>query len=81
MTHRLIPTKVVLNRICVSKTELYRKIKAGEFPKPVPVGRQRVAFLEAEVDEWIANRLDDRDEGVGATERRERARKAVANGP
>ena len=50
---RLIPTDVVLDRICMSKTQMYRLINAGEFPKPIPVGRHRVGFLESEVDAWI----------------------------
>ena len=53
MSERLIPTVVVLDRICMSKTQMYRLIAAGEFPKPVPIGRHRVAFLETEVAAWI----------------------------
>ena len=74
---RLLPTSVVLDRICMSKTQLYRLINAGEFPKPVPVGRQRIAFLETEVTAWIEARMRMRDEGVGAIARRERAIRAV----
>ena len=48
MSERLIPAVVVLDRVCMSRTQLYRLINAGEFPKPVPVGRQRVAFTVLE---------------------------------
>jgi prophage regulatory protein len=74
---RLIPTAVVLDRISMSKPTLYRLINAGEFPKPVPVGRQRVAFVEGEVQEWIDQRIGLRDAGVGAADRRQRAIRAV----
>ena len=74
---RLLPTAVVLDRVCMSKTQLYRLINAGEFPKPVPVGRQRIGFVESEVAAWIDGRLRLRDEGVGAEARRERAIRAV----
>lgn len=77
MSERLIPAVVVLDRVCMSRTQLYRLINAGEFPKPVPIGRQRVAFVEAEVAAWIENRLRLRDEGVGAETRRQRAIRAV----
>ena len=77
MSDRLIPAVVVLDRVCMSRTQLYRLINAGEFPKPVPIGRQRVAFLEAEVAAWIENRTRLRDEGVGAETRRQRAIRAV----
>ncbi len=74
---RLIPTAVVLDRISMSKPTLYRLINAGEFPKPVPVGRQRVAFIESEVQAWIDQRIGLRDAGMGDAERRERALRAV----
>ncbi|PPD27519.1 MAG: DNA-binding protein [Hyphomicrobium sp.] len=75
--HRLLPTSVVLDRVCMSKTQLYRLINTGEFPKPVPVGRQRVAFLESEVAAWIDARVRLRADGVGAEARRDRAIRAV----
>lgn len=76
-THRLLPTAVVLDRVCMSKTQLYRLINAGEFPKPVAVGRQRVAFLESEVAAWIDARVRLREDGTGAEARRDRAVRAV----
>ncbi len=76
-TSRLIPTSVVLDRVCMSKTQLYRLINAGEFPKPVPVGRHRVAFLESEVADWIDARVRLREDGNGAEARRDRAVRAV----
>lgn len=77
MPLRLIPTAVVLDRISMSKPTLYRLINAGEFPKPVPVGRQRVAFVESEVAAWINQRVGLRDAGIGAADRRARAIRAV----
>ena len=61
----------------MSKTQLYRLIKAGEFPAPVPVGRHRIGFIEAEVNAWIDTRIAMRDAGVGAESRRQRAVRAV----
>jgi prophage regulatory protein len=71
---RLIPTAVVLDRISMSKPTLYRLINAGEFPKPVPVGRQRVAFVESEVQSWIDQRVGLRDAPGTGPRTRERAR-------
>jgi prophage regulatory protein len=61
MSDRLLSTRAVLDRICISRTVLYRKIKNGEFPKPVAIGQQRIAFLEAEVADWIAARVKARE--------------------
>jgi prophage regulatory protein len=33
-------------------TTIYRKIKAGDFPKPVRVGRRRVAWRESDIAAW-----------------------------
>ena len=77
MAERILPISVVLDRVCMSKTTLYRLIKAGEFPKPILVGRQRVGFLESDIDAWINTRIAMRDAGVGAESRRQRAIRAV----
>lgn len=74
---RLLPMDEVLACVSISKTQLYRLINAGEFPKPVPVGRHRVAFVEREVQAWIAARVRLRDGVAGAAARRERAKHAV----
>jgi prophage regulatory protein len=39
-------------------TTIYRKIKAGDFPKPVRVGRRRVAWRESDLAKWQA-RLEE----------------------
>ncbi len=35
-------------------TTIYRKIKAGDFPKPVRVGRRRVAWRQSDITAWQA---------------------------
>lgn len=35
----------------------------GTFPKQVPLGAKSVAWLESEVDDWIMERLGNRDNG------------------
>lgn len=74
---RLLPMDEVLACVSISKTQLYRLINTGEFPKPVPVGRHRVAFVEREVQAWIGARVRLRDDAAGAELRRERAKHAV----
>ena len=78
MAERFISTAVVLDRVCLSKTHLYRKINAGQFPRPVPLGPHKVAFLESEIEAWMAARLQARDQEEGTLARRERARMSVS---
>lgn len=77
MSDRFISMSEVLDRICLSKTHLYRKINAGQFPRPVPLGPQKVAFLESEIDEWMEARLHARENKEGASARRQRAKWSV----
>lgn len=44
-----------------SRPHIYRLIDAGKFPKPLHIGGNRIAFLEAEIDEWIKSKLRERD--------------------
>ena len=78
MSDRLLPTRVVVDRTSMPKTLIYRKSKAGEFPKPVPIGRHKIAFLESEVDEWMASRFRARDANEGVQARRTRSMEAIA---
>jgi prophage regulatory protein len=58
MSQRLLSMKQVLERIPLSKTEIYRRIRAGTFPAPVRIGRKRIAFSADEIDEWIRSRTN-----------------------
>jgi prophage regulatory protein len=51
---RLLRRAVVQDRTSLSVSELYRRMAAGTFPKPVVIGAQSVAWRESEVDAWIA---------------------------
>ena len=46
----------------LSRTTLWLKIKNDQFPKHVDLGCQRKAFLASEIDQWISERLAERDQ-------------------
>ncbi|MBL0588049.1 helix-turn-helix transcriptional regulator [Aeromonas caviae] len=55
---KLMKIRAVLDRCAVSRATLYRMIGQGSFPRPRSLtGNRAVAWLESEVDEWIASRL------------------------
>ncbi|WP_313475522.1 helix-turn-helix transcriptional regulator [Stutzerimonas kunmingensis] len=58
---RLIRRPEVLERVGLSSSTLYEMTAAGEFPAPIPIGRQAVAWLDSEVDAWIKQRIELRD--------------------
>lgn len=49
---RLIPLTELTMRIGVGKTKLYDMIKAGEFPKPIKIGKLSRWSTE-QVSRWI----------------------------
>ena len=50
---RLISRDEVLKKTSLSQPTLWRKERAGEFPKAVRISANRVAYNEDEVDDWI----------------------------
>lgn len=76
MSDRLLPMDEVVNRVCLSKSQVYKLINTGRFPRPVPIARHRIAFIECEVQAWIDQLVNLREAGVGAHERSTRAKHA-----
>lgn len=54
---KLIRLPEVLYRTGYSKPWIYRLIKQNKFPKQVKIGTRSIAFVESEVDEWIASKI------------------------
>jgi len=52
--------------IAYTRRHLQRLAKTGKFPAPVPLSEARIAWLEAEVDDWIAARAADRTQKQAA---------------
>ncbi len=55
LRRRLLRPKQVMERMGWSRTTLWRRVRAGEFPAPVETGANTTAFYEDEVDEAQAN--------------------------
>lgn len=54
---RLIRLPEVMNRVSLSRTAIYNRLKAGTFPKPVKLGSRAIAWQESSIDDWIADRI------------------------
>jgi prophage regulatory protein len=60
---RLIPYDALADRgIPYSKIQIWRLERDGRFPRRVSVGPQRYAWIETEIDQYIAERVRLRDE-------------------
>ncbi|MEQ5666708.1 AlpA family transcriptional regulator [Providencia alcalifaciens] len=53
----LIRLPEVMRRTGFSKPYLYKLISDDKFPKQVKIGTRSIAFVESEVDEWVANKI------------------------
>lgn len=54
---RFMPRSEVISATGLSDTTLWREYRAGRFPKPIPLTKNRVGWLESEVRAWMAERL------------------------
>lgn len=58
------PHLISLNDACdltsLSRTAINRWRDLGRFPKAVPLGDKRVAFVRSEVEQWIRDRIEER---------------------
>lgn len=48
----------VLAQTGLSKTEIYRRINAGTFPKPLKLGKHAVAWQASQIEAWVRALID-----------------------
>ena len=71
---RFLRLPEVLERTGLSRSTIYVRLAEGCFPPPVPLGGRAVGWIEAEVDEWVRERIaESRFGGDRAGERGEAA--------
>ena len=58
---RLLRLSEVRELTRLSKSSVYTYMSAGTFPKSISLGTRSVAWLESEIHQWIANRINQRD--------------------
>lgn len=54
----LLRMRHVKARTGLSRSTIYLRIKAGEFPAQVSLGARAVGWLEAEIERWIAIQVE-----------------------
>jgi prophage regulatory protein len=60
-TMKIIRFDEVMAKTGLKHSALYNLMAQGSFPKPVPLGLKARGWLESEVNDWIANRVAERD--------------------
>lgn len=59
----ILRRKQVERRTGLSRSTIYLRIQKGDFPKPINLGDRAVGWLENEIEEWLAARLEIRNNG------------------
>ena len=59
---RILSKRQVKDLVLYSPQHIARLEKAGQFPKRVPLGPNRVGWVEGEVLDWLHERLAQREE-------------------
>ena len=66
MNQRVIRKPELFNKVPLSDATIWRREKAGDFPKRIKLGGNSVGWFESEVEEWLAKKASDRtDPEVG----------------
>lgn len=63
------PPRILSDAECEQRTNLKRKQRlrmeaAGEFPRRIPLADRLTGYLESEIDEWIKERVEQREEAI-----------------
>lgn len=58
MSENILRLPAVKQRTGYSQSSIYRKVKEGTFPKPIPLGARAVGWLESDVNAWIERQVE-----------------------
>jgi prophage regulatory protein len=53
---RAISIKEVISKVSLSQSTIYALIAKGQFPKPFDLTTNRVAWVEEDVEAWLARK-------------------------
>ena len=60
MPHTIQRLPEVKKRTGLSRSTIYARISRGTFPQPVNLGARAVGWIEAEIEEWLEQRIEAR---------------------
>ena len=60
MTYRVLRRRDVERKTGLSRSGIYAGMASGWFPKPINLGPSSVGWIEAEIDGWIEERINQR---------------------
>ena len=65
---RLIRRKEVQDKTGLGASSIYAMMKSGEFPQCLNLSERRVAWIESDIDKWIAERIASHKAAIATME-------------
>ncbi|MDH0293172.1 AlpA family transcriptional regulator [Pseudomonas sp. GD04087] len=63
---RIMRLQEVMATTGLARSTIYKFISEGTFPKTVPLGGRSVGWVEEEVQDWVLERIEERDATLNA---------------
>ncbi|HGN2666766.1 MULTISPECIES: AlpA family transcriptional regulator [Pseudomonas] len=63
---RIMRLQEVMATTGLARSTIYKFISEGTFPKTVPLGGRSVGWVEEEVQDWVLERIEERDAKLNA---------------
>jgi len=63
---RIIRLREVMATTGLARSTVYKYISEGAFPKPVSLGERCVGWVEEEVQDWVMEKIEERDAALRA---------------
>ena len=59
MTHNILRLPAVKSRTGLSRSTIYLRISEERFPRPISLGGRAVGWIEAEINDWLNQQIDN----------------------
>lgn len=60
MPNQILRLPAVKARTGLSRSTIYLRLSEGQFPRPVPLGGRAVGWVESEIDDWLTQQIEAR---------------------
>ena len=57
MSKKFIRLPEVKNKTGLSRSSIYLRMSNGEFPRSISLGSRAIAWLEADIEQWLDKRI------------------------
>lgn len=58
MSHVILRLPEVKGKVKLSRSSIYLRIIKGEFPPPISLGGRAVGWLEADIEQWLQQKIE-----------------------